>query len=102
MKMTKEIKLINVFDEEVTINPIPYEVKIKILELTADMDNLMNQITEEIRGNEDMELIDTYRQKYNTLSDYRDSLNKKYDYWHCGLENIDSEDRERFKHLYVK
>ena len=102
MKMTKEIKIINVFDEEVIINPIPYDVKIKILELTADMDSFMNQITEEIRGSEDMELIDTYRQKYNALGDRRDSLNEKYDYWHCGLENIDSKDKERFKYLYVK
>ena len=100
--MTKEIKIINVFDEEVIVKPIPYKAKIKMLELTTDMDNLMNQITEEIKGNEDMELIDTYRQKYNALSDRRDSLNKKYDYWHCGLENIDSKDRERFKHLYAR
>ncbi len=42
MKMTKEIKIINVFDEEVIIKPIPYEAKIKILELTADMESLMD------------------------------------------------------------
>ena len=100
--MTREIKVINIFDEEVIINPIPYKAKIKILELTADMDDLMDQIVEEVRGNEDIEVIDTYRQKYNALDDHRDSLNKEYDYWHCGLENIDSKDRERFKHLYIR
>lgn len=103
MKMTKEIKIINAFDEEVIISPIPYDAKIKILELTTDMNILMDQIVEEIRkNNENMELIDTYRQKYNALSDHRDSLNEKYNYWHCGLENIDNKDKERFKHLYVK
>ena len=102
MKMTKEIKITNVFDEEVVISSIPYDIKIKILELTADMDELMDQIVGEIRGNENMEVIDTYRQKYNALGDYKNSLNERYDYWHCGLENIDSKDRERFKHLYAR
>ena len=101
-KMTKEINIINVYNEKVTIEPIPYTVALNVIELSEESALLMDKIgklfvklydegvtniKEDIRIKKMMEVNDQ-------LDKEEKELREKYNYWYCGLDNLDIEDKE--------
>ncbi|NFT08424.1 hypothetical protein FDF26_15400 [Clostridium botulinum] len=97
-KMTKEIKIINVLNEEITVKSISYELALKLAKIRYEqhfllkeiMDKLFKatQINNEELKNEAFKLHD----KYKDIEIYIDELRTKNNYWYCGIDNLDKED----------
>lgn len=109
-KMTKEINIINVYNEKVTIEPIPYTVALNVIELSEESALLMDKIgklfvklydegvtniKEDIRIKKMMEVNDQ-------LDKEEKELREKYNYWYCGLDNLDIEDKENLIKKYPR
>lgn len=101
-KMTKEIKIINVLNEEITVKSISYELALKLAKIRYEqhfllkeiMDKLFKatQINNEELKNEAFKLHD----KYKDIEIYIDELRTKNNYWYCGIDNLDKEDCKKY------
>lgn len=100
MKMTKEIKVINVYKEEVTIKPIEYNTALKLITEHEENALLIDYISKlvcklyeagakNIKENKEVsELLAKYDAKKEELEEIRKELN----YWYYGVDNLDIED----------
>lgn len=109
-KMTKEINIINVYNEKVIIVPVPYEIALKVIELSEESALLMDKIgklfvklyDEGITNiKEDIRIIKMMTEN-DQLDNKEKSLREKFNYWYCGLDNLDIEDKENLIKKYPR
>lgn len=110
MKMTKEISFTNGYGVDVTIEPIQYDVALKLINLTEEVairiDKAYNRIVKLVaeghrNPKEDAEFRQ-YREEQEKLEAEENQLREKYDYWYIGLENLDDTDIEAIKQKYPR
>lgn len=112
MKYTNKIEITNVYNEKVIIKPVPYNYAIEVIETMEDHSLTLNEIGKlfvklydkgmdglQIKQNDDMK-------KLMALSDELDKkendLRNKHDYWYCGLDNLDTEDKLKIENKYPR
>lgn len=110
MKMTKEIDIINVYNENVTINPIEYNIALKLFEEGEENSLLMDKIIKLLcklynEGVKDVkedpkvkELLLIHDNKDKELKSIREKLN----YWYCGIDNLDKQDIKQLEKKYPR
>lgn len=109
-KMTKEIKIINVYNEEITVDPIDYNTALNIIELTEENSILMDKISKKIvelynAGETDIkekEPIKSMLKEHDKIDRLIEFMRKKHDYYYCGLDNLDIEDKKRIEQIYPR
>ncbi|CEN25448.1 Uncharacterised protein [[Clostridium] sordellii] len=109
MKLTKKIEIINIFNEKVIINPIEYDIALKIIELTKEQRLLTDKIGKlfvrlydegkNIKENNEFKELN---QLIDKLDKEERKLRKKYNYWYCGLDNLDISDKENLENKYPR
>lgn len=110
MKLTNKIQITNIYNEETIINPIDYNVALKVIELMEEQSligdkigklflKLYNEGVEDIRNNKD--IMELFGLKDNMDKQER-GLRKKYDYWYCGLDNLDKLDKQKIENKYPR
>ena len=108
-KYTKKIEIINVFNEKVIIEPVEYSIAIKVIELMEEQSILLDSIgklfvklfdnNEDIQENKELKEL---QNKCNKLDEEEKALRKKYNYWYCGLNNLDLKDKEYLLSKYPR
>lgn len=104
MKMTKEITVKNIFDEVVTIEPIPYKTAIKIVEfqeLSARLLNVIGKFLVSAYENGETNIKESgfyKRMMENEEKAHNEEmeLREQYNYWYVGRDNLDKADQEKY------
>lgn len=109
MKNTKQIEITNVYNEKVTIEPIDYNVAIKVFELMEEQSILTDTIgklfvklfdnMEDIQENKELKKL---KNDCDKLDNEEKEIRRKYNYWYCGLDNLDVEDKQRLLNKYSR
>ena len=102
MKMTKFITIENVLGETVNVKPIEYRVARALARARVDQHFLLQEVIQKLlkgekENNEELkqeakELKVKYDEKEASIS----YLRNKYNYWYCGVLNLDEEEQEQF------
>lgn len=102
MKMTKFITIENVLGETVEVKPIKYQVARALARARVDQHFLLQEVIQKLLQGE-KENNDSIRKEAKQLKlqyDEKEShisfLRNKYNYWYCGVLNLDAEDQEQF------
>ncbi|HFL3653741.1 TPA: hypothetical protein ACG3P3_001465 [Clostridioides difficile] len=100
MKLTKEIEIINIYNEKVTIKPIDYDIALRTIILMEEQSLLTKKISKlfvklynegitNIKENIEMKKILKLKDDMNIEEK---ELREKNDYWYCGIDNLDDND----------
>lgn len=94
MKMTKKITVKNIYDEVVTIEPIPYQTALKIIELHEVAGGLLEVAERFLRDNindpniKESMFYKRIMEKRNQTKKEEEELREKYNYWYVGKDNL--------------
>ena len=102
MKMSKFITIENVLGETVDIKPIEYRVARASARARVDQHFLLEEIGQKfLKGyNENNEELKQEAKELKVKYDEKEAsisyLRNKYNYWYCGVLNLDEEEQEQF------
>lgn len=110
MRYTKQIEIINVFNENVTIKPINYSLALEIIELMEAAHEATDKVGKLFIKlyNEGVEDIPEHKEikklieESNRLHEAEKEKRNKYNYYYCGLDNLDPQDKESLLKKYPR
>ena len=107
MKMTKQIEIINVLNEKVTVEPINYNIALTLAKVRISQHFLLDMIMDLLRAyaeNTDKELkttIDKLKNNYDAIEKIISGIREKNNYWYAGVDNLEDADREKYDILKI-
>jgi hypothetical protein len=102
MKMTKQIEIINVHNEKVTIEPISYDIALMLAKVRISQHFLLDMIMDLLRvyaetpEDELKETIDKLKNNYDSIEKLIADIRTKNNYWYCGVDNLEEVDQEKY------
>lgn len=102
MKMTKQIEIINVLNEAVTVEPISYDIALMLAKIRISQHFLLDMIMDLLRAyaktpdNELKENIDKLKNNYDSIEKIISDIRTKNNYWYCGVDNLEDVDKEKY------
>lgn len=108
MKKTKQIIIKNVFNENIIIKSIDYSVAIKLLDLEIEENTLHEKYKKRFLEiyNDNIfcndKILDNLKEQIEEIEHQENKLREQYDYYYCGLDNLDDADKNKYKELREK
>lgn len=106
-KMTKRIFDKSILNREVAIDPIPYDIALKVKRLETESALILDVVSkiEAESSRKDLEnnmMIKNLLTKDEELYKEEIELRQRYNYWYYGLDNLEDEDRKEIEAMLEK
>lgn len=108
MKMTKEIIIKNVCNENIVIKSIDYGIALKLLDLEIEENTLHEKYKKRFLEiyNDNIfcndKILDNLKEQIEEIEHQENKLREQHDYYYCGLDNLDDVDKNKYKELREK
>ena len=108
MKRTKQIIIKNELNKNIIIESIDYNIALMLLDLEIEKRKLKEQYHKrflEVYNNNiflNDKILDNLKEDIEEIDYKEDKLREQYNYYYCGLDNLDDVDKKKYEELRKK
>ena len=108
MKRTKQIIIKNELNKNIIIESIDYNIALMLLDLEIEKRKLKEQYQKrflEVYNNNiflNDKILDNLKEDIEEIDYKEDKLREQYNYYYCGLDNLDDVDKKKYEELRKK